>query len=71
MNAAIRAVVRRGIFNGLEVYVIQSGFKGLVDGDFVEMSLGNVGDILHRGGTVLHSSHFENLRTIGAESSTV
>src|SRR5688572_12614414 len=60
MNAAIRTVVRRGIFSGLDVYAIQGGFKGLVNGDLIEMSLGSVGDIIHRGGTILHYSHFED-----------
>lgn len=63
MNAAIRAVVRRGIFKGLDVYGVQHGFKGLVDGNFVFMSLGSVGDIIQRGGTILQNTHFENFKT--------
>jgi len=63
MNAAIRAVVRRGIFKGLDVYGVQHGFKGLIDGNFVFMSLGSVGDIIQRGGTILQNTHFENFKT--------
>jgi len=56
MNAAIRAVVRRGIFKGLEVYGVKNGYEGLIKGEFKKMDLGSVGDIIHRGGTVLRSA---------------
>jgi 6-phosphofructokinase 1 len=56
MNAAVRAVVRKGIFEGLEVFGIYHGYKGLIDGDIKRMKLGSVGDIIHRGGTVLHTA---------------
>lgn len=46
MNAAIRAVVRRGIFKGLEVYGVLYGYEGLMNGDFQQMDLGSVGDII-------------------------
>jgi 6-phosphofructokinase 1 len=64
MNAAIRAVVRRGIFKGLDVYGVQRGFKGLIDGDFVKMNHGSVGDIIQRGGTILQCAHFEDFETV-------
>lgn len=56
MNAAIRAVVRYGIFNNINVVGIKNGFRGLVEGDSIEMSLSSVADIIHRGGTVLGSA---------------
>lgn len=56
MNAAIRAVVRYGIFNNINVTGIKNGFRGLVEGDSVEMNLSSVADIIHRGGTVLGSA---------------
>lgn len=56
MNAAIRAVVRYGIFNCIEVYGIQRGFKGLMDGELKKMSVSSVGDIIQRGGTILKSA---------------
>ncbi|MBO1515546.1 6-phosphofructokinase [Metabacillus bambusae] len=71
MNAVIRAVVRRGIFKGLEVYGIHHGFKGLIDGDFVKMSKGSVGDIIHRGGTILQYAHFENFKTVDAQKQAI
>ncbi len=56
MNAAIRAVVRYAIFNGIEVYGIQRGYRGLMEGDFTPMQVSSVGDIIHRGGTILRSA---------------
>ncbi|TCP27789.1 6-phosphofructokinase [Scopulibacillus darangshiensis] len=64
MNTAIRAVVRRGIFRGLDVCGVKNGYKGLIDGNFVSMSLGSVGDIIHRGGTILQSTRCEEFKTV-------
>lgn len=49
MNATTRAVVRKAIYEGLEVYGINYGFLGLVNGDIRKLELGSVGDLLHRG----------------------
>lgn len=62
MNAAIRAVVRYGIFNNINVVGIRNGFRGLVEGDSVEMSLSSVADIIHRGGTVLGSARSKDFQ---------
>lgn len=59
MNAAIRAVVRCGIDAGLEVWGIQRGYEGLLDGELKQMDRSSVGDILHRGGTVLKTARSE------------
>jgi 6-phosphofructokinase 1 len=56
MNAAIRAVVRCGLDRGMDVYGIERGYEGLLDGDFRLMDRYSVGDIMHRGGTVLKSA---------------
>lgn len=56
MNAAIRAVVRKGIYHGLEIVGIMRGFQGLMAGEMRPMRLGSVADIIHRGGTVLHTA---------------
>jgi len=53
MNAAIRAVVRTAIYHRLEVIGVKRGYTGLINGDYLKMSLGSVADIIHRGGTVL------------------
>lgn len=56
MNAAIRAVVRCGIYNGIEVYGVQKGYNGLINGDFVKMEARSVGEILQKGGTILQTA---------------
>lgn len=56
MNAAIRAIVRRALYEGLSVVGIRRGFAGLVDLDLEPLSAGSVGDIIHRGGTVLRTA---------------
>lgn len=71
MNAAIRAVVRRGLFKGLDVYGIQHGFKGLIDRDFVQMNLGSVGDVIHRGGTILQYAHYEDFKSVERQQQAV
>lgn len=56
MNAAIRAVVRYGIYNNVGIAGINNGFQGLVEGDYMDMNLSSVADIIHRGGTILGSA---------------
>jgi len=62
MNAAIRAVVRYGIYNSINVLGIKNGYRGLVDGDSLEMNLSSVADIIHRGGTFLGSARSEDFQ---------
>lgn len=59
MNAAVRAVVRRGLSLGVEVVGVRRGYAGLIAGDFLELSVSSVGDIIHRGGTFLHTARSE------------
>lgn len=63
MNAAIRAVVRKGISEGLEVYGINYGYAGLVAGDIRKLDVADVGDIVQRGGTVLYSARYPEFAT--------
>ncbi|WP_085523118.1 6-phosphofructokinase [Tuberibacillus sp. Marseille-P3662] len=63
MNAAIRSVVRKGIFHDVEVYGIYQGYSGLIFGNIHKMELGSVGDIIHRGGTILHSARSDDFKT--------
>ncbi len=56
MNAAIRAVVRKSIFHGLEVVGIKRGYHGLINGESTHMHLGSVADIIQRGGTILRTA---------------
>lgn len=63
MNAAIRAVVRKAIYHGVEVYGVYYGYQGLIDGDIKKLELGSVGDIIHRGGTILYTARCEEFKT--------
>lgn len=56
MNAAIRAVVRTAIHNGLQVKGIKRGYAGLLAEEIVDMDSTSVSDIIHRGGTVLYTA---------------
>ncbi|MBR6329290.1 MAG: 6-phosphofructokinase, partial [Lachnospiraceae bacterium] len=53
MNAAIRAVVRKGLNNGMRVCGIQRGYKGLLAGEIKEMTSHDVSDTIQKGGTIL------------------
>lgn len=53
MNAAIRAVVRTGIYYGLEVYGIMRGYAGMIENDIIKMESRSVANIIQRGGTIL------------------
>lgn len=56
MNAAIRAVVRTGIFYGLEVYGIVRGYAGMIENDIFKMESRSVANIIQRGGTILKTA---------------
>ena len=56
MNAAIRAVVRTGIYHGLEVYGILRGYQGMIDDDIIKMETRSVANIIQRGGTILKTA---------------
>ena len=56
MNAAIRAVVRTGISNGLNVKGIRRGFAGLLEEDIFDMNNLTVSDIIQTGGTILYTA---------------
>ncbi len=60
MNAAIRAVVRTSIYNGIQPVGIRRGYTGLVEGDFFEMQSNSVAKIIQLGGTILKSSRLPN-----------
>jgi 6-phosphofructokinase 1 len=56
MNAAIRAVVRTGLYYGLEVFGIIRGYQGMIDNDIVQMESKSVANIIQRGGTILKTA---------------
>lgn len=63
MNAAVRAVVRTGIYHGLEVVGIQRGYSGLLHEELMPMTLGSVADVIQRGGTVLYTARCEPFKS--------
>ncbi|XP_066170905.1 ATP-dependent 6-phosphofructokinase, platelet type isoform X1 [Sylvia atricapilla] len=65
MNAAVRAVVRMGIYVNAKVYFIYEGYQGMVDGgdNIVEVSWESVSSILQVGGTVIGSARCKPFRT--------
>ncbi len=63
MNAAVRAVVRTGCENGMQVMGIERGYTGLINGEMYEMNLRTVSDIIHRGGTILYSARCPEFKT--------
>jgi len=63
MNAAVRAVVRTGIYHGLEVYGIMRGYSGMVEDDIFKMESRSVANIIQRGGTILKTSRSKEFFT--------
>lgn len=63
MNAAIRAVVRTAIYNGMEVYGIRRGYQGMIEGDIYKMEATDVANIIQRGGTILKTARSKEFMT--------
>ncbi|WP_026950175.1 6-phosphofructokinase [Algoriphagus mannitolivorans] len=63
MNACIRAVVRTGIYRGLDVYGIYRGYEGMIEGEIKRMYSYSVSNIVQRGGTILKSARSLEFRT--------
>ena len=62
MNAAVRAVVRTALERGIDVFGVQKGFSGLVQGKLEPMDRSSVANILHRGGTILKTDRCDEFR---------
>ena len=60
MNAAIRAVVRRGLSSGLNVKGIYKGYNGLLNEEIVDMTARDVSDTIERGGTIFIQQDVQN-----------
>ena len=63
MNAAIRAVVRTGLYYGLDVFGINRGYSGMVEDDIQPMVSRSVANIIQRGGTILKTARCKEFRT--------
>ena len=66
MNAAIRAVTRRALYHGAEVFGVRRGYAGLMANDLVPLGPRDVGRILQLGGTMLGSARCPEFCTDGA-----
>ncbi|MGN6420028.1 MAG: 6-phosphofructokinase [Pseudobacter sp.] len=84
MNAAIRAVVRTGLYYGMEVFGIMRGYAGIIENDIVPMHSRSVANIIQRGGTVLKTARckefmqpegrkkaYDNLKALGIDGLVV
>ena len=63
MNAAIRAVVRTSAFHDLHIYGIRRGYEGMIKGDIMRLETKMVGNIIHRGGTILKTARSTEFMT--------
>ena len=63
MNAALRAVVRTASFHDMHIYGIMRGYEGMIDGDLKRLERGDVGNIIHRGGTILKTARSQRFMT--------
>ncbi|MBE6780331.1 MAG: 6-phosphofructokinase [Ruminococcaceae bacterium] len=63
MNAAVRAVVRTAIANGMTVKGIRRGYNGLMEDDVVDLGARDVSDIIQLGGTMLYSARSSRFKT--------
>lgn len=63
MNAALRAVTRCAIYNGIEVKAIYRGYKGLISGEIVPFKTQNVSNIIQQGGTIIKTARCAEFAT--------
>jgi len=81
MNAAIRAVVRTGIYHGNTIFGIKRGYQGMIEGDIEQLDRYSVSNIIKDGGTILQTARsndflnkegrekaFKNLKRFGIDS---
>lgn len=71
MNAALRAVVRKGIYHGRNVFGINRGYEGLIHGEIQEMTIGSVADIVLRGGTILKTARSQEMLTVAGQQKAI
>ena len=63
MNAAIRAAVRRGLGQGVQMKGILKGYDGLMNEEIIDLSAKDVSDTIERGGTILYTARCAEMRT--------
>ena len=63
MNAAARAVVRTALYEGVRVFGINNGYKGMLEDDIIELEARSVSDMIQRGGTFLGTARCKEFKT--------
>lgn len=71
MNAAVRAVIRAGLYQGREMFVIFDGYRGLLNGDIHQVTKEFTQDIINRGGTILRSSRVPEFKELEVQEKAV
>ena len=71
MNAAIRAVVRSGIYFGMEVFGVERGYAGLIEDNVVPMEMRSVSNIVQCGGTKLRTARCMEMLTVEGQKKAV
>ena len=71
MNAAIRAVVRSGIYYGMEVFGVERGYAGLISDNLIPMEMRSVSNIVQCGGTKLRSARCLDMLTVEGQKKAV
>lgn len=71
MNAAIRSIVRSGLANDMEIYGIEQGYKGLMEGNIRLLSSRDVSNTIQRGGTFLRSARSPEFKTDAGQKKAV
>ena len=62
MNAAVRAVIRAGLYHGIDMYVVYDGLRGLVEGEIKQVNKDFTQDIINRGGTIIRSARLPEFK---------
>ena len=62
MNAALRSVIRAGLYHGKEMYVIYDGYRGILEGNIVQVNKDFTSDIINRGGTIIRSARVPEMK---------
>jgi len=71
MNAALRAIVRSGVYRGFEIYGVRDGYTGLMAGELARLGPREVGGIIGRAGTFLGTTRCEELRTDSGQATAI
>lgn len=62
MNAALRVCIRTGLYYGIDMFVVYEGFKGLINGEIVQVNKDFTTDILGKGGTIIRSARLPEFK---------